>query len=105
LIDFVIEGASHIDLLYGKAARELISPLYEQIIERVWENWSYLQNPFKPCDSNLSELPVNNLPASLNENLFRPDDTIDSLSESTSDHLDCYSKKALSNKESLFKPC
>ena len=41
LIDFVIEGAGHIDLLYGKAAVEFIYPLLEQIIETVWGDWSY----------------------------------------------------------------
>ncbi|MBF0200052.1 MAG: alpha/beta hydrolase [Desulfamplus sp.] len=41
LIDFVIEGAGHIDLLYGKAAVDFIYPLYEQIIETIWDNWSY----------------------------------------------------------------
>ncbi len=41
LIDFVIEGAGHIDLLYGKAAMEFIYPILEQIIETVWGDWSY----------------------------------------------------------------
>ncbi|MDM8536762.1 alpha/beta fold hydrolase [Desulfobacterales bacterium HSG17] len=41
LIDFVIKGANHLDLLYGKKAQELIYPLFEQIIEKVWGNWSY----------------------------------------------------------------
>lgn len=55
LIDFVVEGASHIDLLYGKAAKELIYPLYEQIIERVWEKWSYTRSLVQSCDSTLLE--------------------------------------------------
>ncbi len=55
LIDFVIEGASHIDLLYGKAATELIAPLYEQIIETICSDWSYDQSLLKSCDSNLIE--------------------------------------------------
>ncbi|MCP4023060.1 MAG: alpha/beta hydrolase [Desulfobacteraceae bacterium] len=41
LIDFVIEGASHLDLLYGKKAQELVYPLLELIIKQVWSNWSY----------------------------------------------------------------
>jgi len=41
LIDFVIEGANHLDLLYGKKAQELVYPLFEQIIETVWADWSY----------------------------------------------------------------
>lgn len=43
LIDFIIEGASHIDLLYGKAANELVYPLLDHIIETVWGDWSYSQ--------------------------------------------------------------
>ncbi|MBF0468069.1 MAG: alpha/beta fold hydrolase [Desulfamplus sp.] len=57
LIDFVIEGASHIDLLYGKIASEILYPLYEQIIETVWGDWTYEQSPLKSCDSNFFELP------------------------------------------------
>ena len=41
LIDFVIEGANHIDLLYGKQAQNLVYPLIEKIIENVWGDWSY----------------------------------------------------------------
>jgi pimeloyl-ACP methyl ester carboxylesterase len=41
LIDFVIEGANHLDLLYGKKAQELVYPLFEKIIENVWSDWSY----------------------------------------------------------------
>ncbi|MBA3009873.1 MAG: alpha/beta fold hydrolase [Proteobacteria bacterium] len=44
LIDFVIEGANHLDLLYGKKAKELVHPLLEQIIETVWSDWSYEDN-------------------------------------------------------------
>ena len=58
LIDFVIEGANHLDLLYGKKAQELIYPLFEQIIENVWSDWSYEghgnSNPdVAECVSNL----------------------------------------------------
>ncbi len=41
LIDFVIEGANHLDLLYGKVADEIVTPLIMQIIENVWGDWSY----------------------------------------------------------------
>lgn len=41
LIDFVVEGANHLDLLYGKKAKELVHPLFEQIIDTVWAGWSY----------------------------------------------------------------
>jgi pimeloyl-ACP methyl ester carboxylesterase len=44
VIDFVIEGASHLDLLYGKKARELVYPLFEQIVDAVWSDWSYENN-------------------------------------------------------------
>jgi hypothetical protein len=41
LIDFVVEGANHLDLLYGKAANEIVKPLLMRIIENVWGDWSY----------------------------------------------------------------
>ena len=41
LIDFVVEGANHLDLLYGKAADEIVKPLLMQTIESVWGDWSY----------------------------------------------------------------
>ena len=41
LVDFVIEGANHLDLLYGKLADEIVTPLLMQIVENVWGNWSY----------------------------------------------------------------
>lgn len=41
LIDFVIEGANHLDLLYGKTAVELVYPLLNQIIDNIWGGWSY----------------------------------------------------------------
>jgi hypothetical protein len=40
-IDFVIEGANHLDLLYGKVADQIVTPLIMQIIEKVWSDWSY----------------------------------------------------------------
>jgi len=41
VIDFVIEGANHLDLLYGKLADELVMPLVTKIIEKIWGDWSY----------------------------------------------------------------
>jgi len=41
LVDFVIEGANHLDLLYGKVADEIVTPLLMQIVETVWGNWTY----------------------------------------------------------------
>jgi len=41
VVDFVIEGANHLDLLYGKLAEDIIKPLIMQIIEKTWDNWSY----------------------------------------------------------------
>ncbi len=41
LVDFVVEGANHLDLLYGKAADEIVNPLLMQVIENIWGDWSY----------------------------------------------------------------
>lgn len=41
LVDFVIEGANHLDLLYGKVADEIVKPLLMQIVENVWGDWTY----------------------------------------------------------------
>ncbi len=41
VIDFVIENANHLDLLYGKVAQEIVYPLLLKIIEQVWGDWSY----------------------------------------------------------------
>jgi pimeloyl-ACP methyl ester carboxylesterase len=43
VIDFVIEGANHVDLLYGKLAEEIVKPLLTKIINETWGNWSYDQ--------------------------------------------------------------
>jgi len=45
LVDFIIEGANHLDLLYGKKADEIVIPLLLKIIEKVWGDWVY--NPLK----------------------------------------------------------
>ncbi len=41
LIDFVVEGANHLDLLYGQVADEIVTPLLMQIIKNVWGDWTY----------------------------------------------------------------
>ncbi len=41
VIDFVVEGANHLDLLYGKLAEEIVNPLVMKIIDETWGNWSY----------------------------------------------------------------
>lgn len=41
VIDFIIEGANHLDLLYGKQAEEIIYPLVMRIINETWGDWSY----------------------------------------------------------------
>lgn len=41
VIDFIIENANHLDLLYGKVAEEIVYPLLLKIIEQVWGDWSY----------------------------------------------------------------
>ncbi len=50
VIDFIIEGANHLDLLYGKKAQEFIYPLFEQIIENIWSDWSYKGHAIKHPD-------------------------------------------------------
>ncbi len=40
LVDFVIHGANHLDLLYGKVAEELVRPLLHKIVNQVWD-WDY----------------------------------------------------------------
>jgi len=51
VIDFIIEGANHLDLLYGKKAQELVYPLFEQIIENIWSDWSYEDHAVKHPDA------------------------------------------------------
>lgn len=43
LVDFVVEGANHIDLLYGKSAEELIQPLLFRAVQQAWAGWTYPQ--------------------------------------------------------------
>ena len=40
-VDFIVEGANHLDLLYGKAAEELIHPLLIRAIRQAWGGWRY----------------------------------------------------------------
>ena len=40
-VDFVVEGANHLDLLYGKTAEELIHPLLIRAIRQAWAGWRY----------------------------------------------------------------
>ncbi len=40
-VDFIIEGANHADLLYGKLARDIVHPLIERVINKVWDGWTY----------------------------------------------------------------
>ncbi|MFZ2634584.1 MAG: alpha/beta fold hydrolase [Desulfosalsimonadaceae bacterium] len=44
VVDFVIEGASHLDLLYGRLAEGIVKPLLMKIIEQAWDNWTYEGN-------------------------------------------------------------
>jgi len=39
--DFVVEGANHLDLLYGKKAEQVVLPLIIRAIRQVWAGWGY----------------------------------------------------------------
>jgi len=41
LIDFVIEGVNHLDLLYGQTAEKMIQPLIIRCIRQAWSDWKY----------------------------------------------------------------
>ncbi len=41
LIDIVVEGANHLDLLYGKLAEDIVFPLLLRIVNEAWGKWSY----------------------------------------------------------------
>jgi hypothetical protein len=41
VVDLIIEGANHLDLLYGKLAEEIVNPLLMRIIKESWGEWSY----------------------------------------------------------------
>ncbi|MFH2099219.1 MAG: hypothetical protein ABIJ95_06890, partial [Pseudomonadota bacterium] len=40
-VDFIIEGANHMDLIYGKVATQIVQPLVRRIVHQVWGDWSY----------------------------------------------------------------
>jgi len=41
LVDFVIEGVNHLDLLYGERAEKLIHPLIIRAVRQAWAGWTY----------------------------------------------------------------
>jgi pimeloyl-ACP methyl ester carboxylesterase len=41
VIDFIIEGANHLDLLYGKLADEIVNPLLTRVVNESWGDWAY----------------------------------------------------------------
>jgi pimeloyl-ACP methyl ester carboxylesterase len=45
VVDFIIEGANHLDLLYGKLAEEIVNPLLMRIINESWGEWNYEEVP------------------------------------------------------------
>ncbi len=54
VVDFVIEGANHLDLLYGRVAEDIIKPLVLKIIDQSWGDWSYEQ-PSAPSEDEPAE--------------------------------------------------
>lgn len=40
-VDIIVEGANHLDLLYGKVAREIVYPIVRKIVHQSWGGWSY----------------------------------------------------------------
>jgi pimeloyl-ACP methyl ester carboxylesterase len=44
VVDFVVEGANHLDLLYGRLAEEIVKPLLMKIVEQSWGDWTYETN-------------------------------------------------------------
>jgi pimeloyl-ACP methyl ester carboxylesterase len=45
VVDFIIEGANHLDLLYGKLAEEIVNPLLMRVINEAWGDWAYEPQP------------------------------------------------------------
>lgn len=41
LVDILIEGAGHVDLLLGQCAEHLVVPLVSKAVEAAWADWSY----------------------------------------------------------------
>jgi len=48
----VLEGANQLDLLYGKLADEIVTPLLMLIIEKVWGDWSYDGSGARPAEES-----------------------------------------------------
>ena len=44
LIDFLIEGVNHLDLLYGEAAEKVVQPLIIRCIRQAWSDWKYAKH-------------------------------------------------------------
>jgi pimeloyl-ACP methyl ester carboxylesterase len=51
VVDFIIEGANHLDLLYGKLADEIVTPLLMRVVNEAWGDWNYEPQP-KPDEEN-----------------------------------------------------
>ena len=45
VVDIIVEGANHVDLLYGKSAREIVYPLVRRAVHQAWGGWSYAELP------------------------------------------------------------
>lgn len=41
VVDIVIGGANHLDLLYGRLAETIVKPLLMKIVDQAWGNWTY----------------------------------------------------------------
>lgn len=41
LVDVLIEGAGHVDLLLGQCAADLVAPLLFRAVDAAWADWSY----------------------------------------------------------------
>ncbi len=41
VVDVVVEGANHADLLYGRLAEEIVRPLLIRAIRQIWDGWRY----------------------------------------------------------------
>ncbi len=50
VIDFIIEGANHLDLLYGKLAEEIVKPLLIRVIHEAWGDWDYEADSDNPSN-------------------------------------------------------
>ena len=42
MVNFVVDGVNHIDLLYGERAKKVIHPLLFYIIQQAWSDWRYV---------------------------------------------------------------